>query len=883
MLASVGGARVRELSAALCPLAVLVAVCLYALRAAHAAGADAWKGHAWRAIALAHFFALLGDVLWSYRIIANDVSAFGHLPNVLYLCYVPAMFAALVFLSRAPRSHTDRAKFLLEIATVMCAGAVMVWYFLLNPAAPVGGDPSTMSGVVAIVLPAADLVTLLVITSALMRAGDRRRARILAALGVGVLCRFAAHLAAAVSMRNGLFRPGGMMDALWTCGYLLVVIAAWMSWRASVERESSTADEGDTSTPSTRAASLVPYIAVLPGYALLVYVALRQGTQPLQGLVLWAVVLSVLLIARQVSNVRDNLRLLAEANARANEARFRALVQHSSDVITILETDSTIRYVSPSVAKVFGYEPAGLTGAKLLDLLHPDDVPQAQDFFSSLAKTSDTTMVMEWRLGHRNGTWLSVDNVGTNLLAEPTVEGLVLNTRDVTERRVIEEQYMHQAFHDPLTNLANRSLFLYQVQHALTKAARQQQAVTVLFLDLDNFKNVNDSLGHAAGDRLLVEASKRLMCCVRGTDTISRLGGDEFSVLIEDAESMTSVTMVAERITTALSAPFVLNGKEVFVSASVGIARAQPGETSDELVRNADVAMYNAKNRGKGRYEIFEPQMHTAALERLDLEADLRRAVEREDFRVYYQPIVRLESGHTVGAEALMRWERPERGWVPPSVFIPIAEETGLIVPMGRWMLKAACHQARAWQLERNAPFRITVNISGRHLQDNSLVADVTNALRESRLEASCLVLEITESVLMQHTDSSLEKLRELKAIGVSLAIDDFGTGYSSLSYLQRFPIDILKIDKSFVDAVGEKDGPVLARAIIALSETLRLQTVAEGIESWVQSTELRGLGCEFGQGYLFARPLPAADFSERLAMQDAEMMHVSEEWRVAV
>jgi diguanylate cyclase len=431
------------------------------------------------------------------------------------------------------------------------------------------------------------------------------------------------------------------------------------------------------------------------------------------------------------------------------------------------------------------------------------------------------------------------------------------------ERDDLAAQLEHQAFHDGLTDLANRALFNDRVRHALARARREGGSLAVLFVDLDDFKVVNDNLGHGAGDRLLREVAARLRGCLRDADTVGRLGGDEFAILAEDTD-LEEARVLAERVLATLGAPFPLVGGQVTVRASVGIAvDERPGLDEAQLLRNADIAMYVAKDRGKGTYEVFQGSMLRSVRDRHDVTAALEGAIERHELVVHYQPIVDLHDGRVAGAEALVRWPRPDRGLVPPADFIPLAEETGLVVELDRFVLRQACRQVAGWNADAGR-LLLHVNLSAHHLLRADLATSVAAALRDSGLAPECLALEITESVLMHDLETAIVRLHELKRLGVHLAIDDFGTGYSSLAYLRQMPIDAVKIDKSFVDGVaGGPEESAVARAIIALATTLHLDTVAEGVELPEQASALAELGCHLAQGYHFSRPVPAADMAQ--------------------
>ncbi|MCU0625843.1 MAG: EAL domain-containing protein [Gemmatimonadaceae bacterium] len=563
----------------------------------------------------------------------------------------------------------------------------------------------------------------------------------------------------------------------------------------------------------------------------------------------------VLVIMRDVTEERR----VAEA-VRTSEARLRAVFDQAAVAIALTDPRGVFVEANRAIESLLGHQAPELIGHPWTRFVHADDHAATREALVRLESGEQQSATFEQRFVRRDGRVVWVELTASRAESPDGRAGLVVMMQDITERRALEAQLTWQAYHDPLTNLANRTLFRDRVERALAAAHDQPGSVAVLFLDLDNFKTVNDSLGHAAGDQLLFEVARRLLHATRGCDIVARLGGDEFAILLDRVRTAGETTIVAERVLHAMQAPVLLEGREVIVGASVGIVRAETQLGADELLRDADVAMYDAKQAGKNRYACFEPRMHVRAVERMRLEADLRVAIDAAEFTLVYQPVVRIETGRPVTLEALVRWRHPALGAITPDVFIPIAEETGLIVPLGRWILGEACRTAVRWNAMPGLldPIGVSVNVSPRQLEEPSIVTTVREVLRETGLAPSLLTLEITETGFVGTDGEMPARLRELKALGVSLAIDDFGTGYSSLGYIQHLPVDVIKIDRLFIEGLKRGSGheAALARTIVGLGQSLGLRTVAEGIETDAQRAILSEFGCALGQGYLFARPL---------------------------
>ena len=580
-----------------------------------------------------------------------------------------------------------------------------------------------------------------------------------------------------------------------------------------------------------------------------------------------AVVESFLTLAVEVALALESLAL--NEAALGSEERLSSLTKNASDVICVVNEDSGIRYVSPSIERAFGYQPEALEATNLIEIVHPGDRPRLLAFLlAAAAKPAGDSSMAEFRFRHHAQGWREVEALTTNLVEDESVQGLVLNVRDVSERKAFEAELEHQAFHDVLTGLPNRGLFRNRVEQALADHRRDGRPVTVMFLDLDDFKNVNDSLGHAAGDELLREVARRLDDCMRTVDTAARLGGDEFGLLIQSSETELQAVEIAERVMSQVSGAMTIEGVAIVTGASIGIAFSGTGTQAltdaDQLLRNADAAMYMAKQRGKSNYQIFEPEMQAQALARLELKSDLQRALDDGEFTLRYQPVVDIDHNKIAGVEALVRWEHPVRGLVPPLEFIPLAEDTGMILPLGRAILNEACNKMAELQNEcdPDGSLWISVNVSARQLQSANFVEDVRAALDGSGIAPNSLVLELTESVMIQDVELSIMRLEALRALGVRLAIDDFGTGYSSLNYIRQFPLDILKIDRTFLADPNPKVMQMTA-AIVDLARIFKLQAVAEGIETSAHLEQVQRMKCEFGQGFHFAEPLTGDELIE--------------------
>ena len=659
----------------------------------------------------------------------------------------------------------------------------------------------------------------------------------------------------------------GWLDAGWLVGVVLMAVVPWVPQSGT---EDPTSDRGPGHGPWRVALNIAPFAAP----ALVEVVAWNAGTDvnPVPGLVVWGVLL-VLASARTRLVALDGDR--AWAVVRSQARRSEALAVNSSDAVAVVDAEGRLTAESSTLARSFGVPaPAGAALADLVAQVGGDPVT-TQRLLARSAALPSAPVELELEGRRPDGTPFWLGGRAVNLLTDTDVGGIVVSLYDTTARKLAEQELAHQAFYDGLTGLANRSLFLDHTEQALRRSGRTASPPIVLCLDLDGFKDVNDSIGHLAGDELLRTIAGRLRGVVRSSDTVARLGGDEFAVLVDDTlGGLPEAADLAQRMLEAISAPVDLDGHRVTVAASIGIVVAEPDATPPSLFRDADIAMYRAKAAGRAQWVVFDTSMRTAALERIELERELGGALAAGQLRLVYQPVVDLQTERVVGFEALLRWQHPTLGTVGPDRFVPVAEDSGLIVPIGRWVLSEATRTAARWQRAHpgSPPLSMAVNVSARQLSGSRLLLHVAEALSSSGIAPSSLVLEVTETALVTDRDAVAERLAELRALGVRLALDDFGTGYSSLSYLRQFDVDVLKIDRSFVSLLdGSPDDAAIVHGLVQLGRTLRLEVVAEGVETTAQRDRLQAEHCDLAQGYLFAKPLEIEEAELLLLSQSGQ------------
>ena len=838
---------------------------------------------AWALMSLSAAAWAAGEVAWSYyELIKGQQVPFPSLADFGYLMAVPFAIAAVLFFPSAPSRAVSLARTILD--GLLIAGSLLIisWTTILG-AMYRASDGGLLATLIGLAYPAGDVViaTMVIILAARAPRATRLPLFLLAA---GLAANLLADSGFAYLTTTNQYGAGNVIDAGWVAGYLLIAIAALRA--AATPALSATAD-----ARPDRLGLLLPYVPVVAG----ALVAAIQETQPgeLDPVVFWSLLaIIVLVIIRQFLTLSDNLALNRQLEANAaqltkGQEHFRSLVQNSSDVITLIGRDGIIRYQSASVERILGYTEAELVGKPFGDLVHPEDHTQMLRKIEEAINIVGPPIAIEGRLRRADESYCPAEVTITNLLELPAVRGLVLNTRDVSERKALEDKLTHQAFHDSLTNLPNRAAFRIHLDHALQKDTERR--IAVLFLDLDDFKTVNDTMGHDVGDQLLAAVGARIASTLRPGDTVARLGGDEFAVLLNNMEDEQIAARVAERITRQLAPPFAIGGKEISMQASIGIAGLVSGqEAAEELIRNADVAMYIAKSKGKARYVEYEASLAKAAVDRMELQHDMEVALQEKQFVLHYQPVVILESGAIHSVEALVRWNHPRRGLLNPADFITIAEQSGMIVELGRWVMQQAARDGRRWQVRYPSTpamaIQVSVNLSGRQLQRSDVIKEVIDAVDAAGLEPQSLILELTESVLMADTEPVARTLQELRSLGFRLALDDFGTGYSSLGHLRDFPVDILKMDGSFVAGIGSglADGAIL-RAVIGLANTLGLMTIAEGIERQEQLAALNAMGCHAGQGFFFSKPLDYARMDALLAscVQSGSGRQLPPSWRL--
>jgi diguanylate cyclase (GGDEF)-like protein/PAS domain S-box-containing protein len=815
---------------------------------------------AWYLLAAGVSTLIVGDNMYTFRsIVQRADTLFPSYVDVVYLAMYPLLIAGLALLVHRRTAGRDRVG--LIDATIVTVGVGLVsWVLLIAPYVRIGGLP-VIERLASLAYPIGDVALLAV--AARWAVGGGRRPTAFWLLAGGLVSLLASDGLYGYLNLAGSWHEHNPVDFGW--------IAFYFGWGAAAlhpsMRELSIATVNSRRISTGRLVVIGSAVLVPPA---MLFIEEQFGRLTNATAIAGAgAILFTLVLIRIAGLARD-------AADEKSEARFRALVDNASDAVVVLDVEGRVRYQTPSTARVLGAMAKDLEGRRFVDLL---DEADKEHFVVMLANPS-ATATFEWRIDGGDGERRDLDVIAADMRRTAHIDGVVLTMRDITDRKHLDLELRRQALHDSLTDLPNRTLFLDRIEQALERAERTRDSVAVLVFDLDDFKVINDGLGHAAGDDLLIAVAARLTTAKQPGDTLARLGGDEFALLLENADAVITPGLAALNLQAALHTPFLLRDEEVPVSCSIGMAVGSPAtHTPADLLRHADLAMYVAKRTGKNRFEQYLPAMHEEASHRLEFTAELRNAIEHGELAVFYQPIVELSTGRICGVEALVRWLHPQRGLLQPSEFIPVAELTGLIIPIGQWVLRDACQQTQQWKDSQlaNESFYTSVNLSARHVIGDNVLDDVRTALADSGLPPKALVIEVTESVLIEDLAPASSKLGALRRLGLRIAVDDFGTGYSSLAYLGSLPVDVIKIDKSFTDRVAiNLEGETIVRAVVDLAHNLGHTTIAEGVEHSDQAAALQRLGCRLAQGFLFARPMPADDMGALLARQSIDSLKTS-------
>ena len=802
---------------------------------------------------------LLGvaQLLWA-RLYFGGSDTFPSAGDAFHLVSAILLVVALAMLGQDASPDEDSLG-PIETAIVGIAVGLGVWLAVVEPYL---ADRGLAFGdrVWAVLVPLIDALALAIA----LRTAIQNRFHVPATtlLAIGVAWLLVSDVARGIAELRGSLGAGGVIAALAIAPPIIIGAAALDPTMTHRNRPQETA-------PILGLGRVVwlSVAALTPLTVLLTLSVTGLGTEATRTIAAVCAVVVVILALTRMWRLVATVRALTE---RKGQDRLAAMVEHSSDVVLLVDAQGVMNYASPGLASTLGHRPSDWTGRSLVDLVASDDRDAAAAELRKAAALPYGEMVkFEASLVRVDGQRRRVEATIANLLGGDAVDGLVATFRDVTEQRNLERQLSHRAFHDELTGLANRALFLDRMDHALRVTRPEDDPVVVLFVDLDDFKSVNDALGHGVGDQMLRSIADRIRQVAGTGDTPARLGGDEFALLLEDRGGIDRALDVAEGLLDALREPVALAGYDLAVLASVGVAVSTPGMTTAGLLRDADIAMYEAKRAGKSQIKIFDPAMRLTATRHLEFRSDLGSAIERDQLRLVFQPMVDLRTHRVVGAESLLRWEHPTRGPIAPSEFIPIAERAGLIVPIGKWVVDQSIKAASQWQGRGSQ--RVSINVSAFQIRSPEFVEQVRRSLEVHGLDPSLVVLEITETMLVEEIESASNNLAPLRDLGVLIAIDDFGTGYCSLSYLQQFPVDIVKIDRQFIDELDEQPRNMsLAKMILQLTAGLEVISIAEGIERPAQLRTLQALGCDIGQGYLLSGPLEAEELQRRFGVAEA-------------